>query len=613
MIDALRIPKQWGTYTDTYLTLGLARLLYMVQLQLFNRKKIDIVDAGTEYVLKMDSPINPEIVANELTYESMLKPVRGNKTEAIPGLDWSEVPFFDTQENTELRNRWKEYQRQSKQQKEKFLEEVPLVPDARTQNGVVLTSMRHDRNHNKLWKSELEVKEDFGPLAASILKAFSMENESVKQNIFDKVAKQFKEYTGKKLPAPASAIKIFVPTLIQGVNQVKADTNKISGSSTQESWVMLWLVAAGLFEFGFSERVKVAERIYDWRVLSLQPTKINLSSYRSALDGLRNMRLPSSGYGIARFDAEVVLSFSDELLHYHPASEINRPVSRRSRSPSLKELVSGFSGTHFGSKGQVYGVQSIFNLGIPDWIRPNNAEEVKAYRKLIDEHLALVRSLSVDEGQGELLSAYRNFITGNDLEQFFRFNCSYCDYIVKQLANPKTKYPPKQFSKEGLDTMAQSFNNDRPISDITNNIGFQRIARAINSSTVYAGKIQTKKGSIELDWQRTYGLAQRLGNQAGSKKDFVTELTAFLTSYGNENVRLSEQLRQQGKTLKRVSITNVDLEQFFSLLDEFPCSLVANLLLAYGYARWKKPLQEEPKDTLTVEDDAEITENSNKG
>jgi hypothetical protein len=122
---------------------------------------------------------------------------------------------------------------------------------------------------------------------------------------------------------------------------------------------------------------------------------------------------------------------------------------------------------------------------------------------------------------------------------------------------------------------------------------------------VYAGKIKTKQGVIELDWQRIYGLAQRLGNHAGSKKDFIAELSAFLTNYENENLRISEQLQKEGKSLKRVWVTNEDLEQFLALLDDkrFSCSLVANLLLAYGYSKWKKPLKEEAKDTPIVEDD----------
>jgi hypothetical protein len=610
MIEALKVPKQFGTYTDSCLLLGLAQLASTTQRQIYGVKEIQLTDLGTSYRIQFKTEIDPEEVANNLKYEDFLKPVKGDKTEAISGLDWSDIDYFDTKQNSEKRNRWREYQRQRQREKLNLAEDdTPSEPDARTQNGTILTSMRHDRNHNALYKGQWEIQDDFGALVAAIFKAFADSGNFTEGNPVSQVAKYFQDYTGKSLPSPASAVKIFLPTCVQGVNRPKADNNK-ADSSQKEDWVLLWLIATGLFEFGVAERIKVAEGTYDWRMVALEPKAINLFQYRKVLDELRKFNPPSGAYGIARFDAEMVLGFSQKLLQYHPAAEIDRPVSRRTRSPSIKEFVSGFSGTHFGSKGQVYGVKEVFSLGIPDWIRPDNAKEVKSYQELLTEHLAVVKSLSADEGNGELLTAYRDFITGSDrnLNQFFRFNVSYADYIVRQLADPQAKFAPKQFSQAGLNIMTQSF--DKPdqnwsVTEITQNQGFQRIARAINSATVYAGKIKTKQGVIELDWQRTYGLAQRLGNHAGSKKDFIAELTAFLTNYENENLRISEQLQKEGKSLMRVWTTKEDLEQFLGLLDDkrFSYSLVANLLLAYGYSKWKKPLKEEAKNTPIVEDD----------
>jgi hypothetical protein len=538
--------------------LGLAQLSYIVKSQIPELEEIQLTDLGTSYRIQFKTEIDPEEVAKNLNYGGFLKPVKGDKTEAISGLDWSDIDYFDTKQNSEKRNRWREYQRQRQREKLNLAEDdTPSEPDARTQNGTILTSMRHDRNHNALYKAQWEIQDDFGALVAAIFKAFADSSNVTEGNAIDRVAKYFQDYTGKSLPSPASAVKIFLPTCVQGVNRPKADNNK-ADSSQKEDWVLLWLIATGLFEFGVAERIKVAEGTYDWRMVALEPKAINLFQYRKVLDELRKFNPPS--------------------------------------------------GTHFGSKGQVYGVKEIFSLGIPDWIRPDNAQEVKSYQELLTEHLAVVKSLSADEGNGELLTAYRDFITGSDLHQFFRFHLGYADYIVRQLADPQAKFAPKQFSQTGLNIMTQSF--DKPdqnwsVTEITQNQGFQRIARAINSATVYAGKIKTKQGVIELDWQRIYGLAQRLGNHAGSKKDFIAELSAFLTNYENENLRISEQLQKEGKSLKRVWVTNEDLEQFLALLDDkrFSCSLVANLLLAYGYSKWKKPLKEEAKDTPIVEDD----------
>lgn len=605
MVNKLFVPKRYGTYADTFMMLGLAKLADYALGQTNHKREIVMVDEGTRYRLQFKQEVDLEAIAT-LKYTNLFPPVLGAKTDSsgIP----KEVEPFNTVKHSEARRLYL-YQGGKKLE---LGDDAPEPPDPRTQNGVILTSMRHDRNHNGLWAEAWNIQEHFGKLIAAIFQAFGQDNLLPEGTETQKVA----ELLGKtfKLPAQASAVKIFMPTAVQGVNRLKADSNK-SSDSQKEDWLLLWLIAAGLFEFGLSERVKVAESTYDWRVIALEPRNISLNQYRAVLDELRKYDPPGGGHGIARFDAELVLKFSRELLNHHPAKDVPEPQqqSRRFRGQSIRDFVTGFSGTHFGSKGQVYGVKEILSLGLPDWVRPDTPQEVLEYIGVLREHLAVVRSLSADEGHSELLAAYRDFITSSDLNQFFRFQVSYADYIVKQLAALKAKYTPPRFSQEGLDIMAQSFDKSGQkwsIIDITQNKGFLRIARAINSATVYAGKIKTKEGLVELDWQRTYGLAQRLSNQMGSKQDFIAELSAFLTSYENENLRISEQLQKDGKSLKRVWVTNEDLEQFLVLLDNqpFKWSLVANLLLAYGYAKWKKPLEGEPKDAPVDTEDNDLGE-----
>jgi hypothetical protein len=612
MIKLLHVPKQFGTYADTFLLLGLAKLAARAQQEICDRTTVQIQDLGTEYQIILAEDLDPDEIA-DLLYWSLFRLVKGGKTK-IDGLPIEEVEeqgILDTVNNAQERSRYRKWKADGGK---KTGEPEPQF-DSCTQNGVILTSMRHDANHNNLWLEAWNLKPHFGALVAAILQAFASEETA---NVMQRIAALFKQRTGQNLPAPASAVKIFMPTAVQGVNRVKADNNTSSGSQKEE-WGLLWLIAAGLFEYGLSERVKVAENTYDWRVLGLMPKDIDSYRYGIVLNELRKSNPPSGAFGVARFDAETVLRFCQQLLNHHPAKDITTepipPHSQRRRASgrSLKQLVSGFSGTHFNSKGQVYGVKEIFSLGVPDWIRPSNQNEIIEYQKVLDEHLKVVRSLSADEGHSELLAAYRDFITSSDLYQFFRFQVSYADYVVKKLADPKAKYPPRLFSQEILDIMTDSFRQRKDdqewsLTEITEDPGFLRIARAINSATVYAGKIQTKGGAVELDWQRNYGLAQRLSSQAGSKKDFIIELMTFLSSYENENLRLSEQLQKDGKTLRRIWTTNEDLDRVIALIEKFGSNLVANLLITYGYSRWKKTISGDPGETL-AEDENSAKEN----
>ncbi|MEE3715452.1 hypothetical protein V2H45_01685 [Tumidithrix elongata RA019] len=348
-------------------------------------------DLGATYQIRLAEAIDLDSAETKVKFEQLFHPVKGAKTENISGFAWEQVDYFDTVSHAEKRKRWLEHNRQQKKEKgkgEMTEEDIPTEPNACTQNGVILTSMRHDRNHNGLWGQAQELREDFGAFAVAVLKGFGNTEEVILGNEVDTIAKHFKDLTGKALPTPASAVKIFLPTSVQGVNRIKSDSNQV-GSGQKEDWLTLWLIAAGLHQYGISERIKVSDRDYDWRVVALEPQEINLDQYGETLDQLRKFNPPSGAYGVARFDAEMVLNFSLELLKHHPAkdnSQISEDIPKkrsRLRGRSIREFVSGFSGTHFGSKGQVYGVQEVFSLGLPNWIQPNSKEDINDYTTLL--------------------------------------------------------------------------------------------------------------------------------------------------------------------------------------------------------------------------------------
>ncbi|MFN6569874.1 hypothetical protein [Dendronalium sp. ChiSLP03b] len=592
MIEHLFVTKKYRNYADTLLLLGLVQLVEYALRQTNQKSDVGLFDEGMRYRIQLKQAVNLQAIA-KLDYTNPFPPVKGQKT------DTSKIPLeiepFDTVKESEKRKLYKNYVFQQRD-KPQWNEEAPKPPHASTQNGVILTSMRHDRNHNELWHLGYQLKENYGALLVALFQAFSEETSSQPHTEANRCQELFAQATNCKLPELASAVKIYLPTSVRGVNRVKADSNKVD--SQKADWLSLWLIAGGLFSFGVSERVKIADRVFEWRVVVLEPQDIQLSKYREVLDRLRKYNPPSGGHGIARFDAELVLRFCQELLNNH-ASQADAELDEFDIWEPINHFVKSFVGTHFGSKGQVYGVKEVFSLGLPGWIRPANSQELADYQSVLQEHLSVISTLSAEEGHSELLTAYRDFITGTSLRQFFPFQVSYADYVIKRLADPKAK-PPRLFSVTGLNTMTKK---DSDFIKITQDPSFLRIAKAINQATVYAGKIQTKEGVKELEWQRTYGLAQRLSSQSGSKNDFLKEITDFLAKYEAENLRLSEQLQGKGKSLKRVWTTKEDLDRLVELVTENDTVLVANLLIAYGYARWTKP-----KDDLEPDQQQDINE-----
>lgn len=588
IVDRLFVIKKFGTYADTFLMLGLANLAEDALYRTKQKTQMQLIDEGTRYCIQFQKPVNLEAVS-QLTYADAFPPVCGAKTDRTQIPD--DTTPFDTVERTEIRKLYRDYLFQQRGQPE-FTEESPKPPDPRTQNGTILVSMRHEKNHNDLWLQGRQLTNNYGSFIVALFQAFSRETLLDSKTQTQLVAELFKQATAENLFDAASAVKIYLPTAVQGVNRIKADSNKTDAQKTD--WLSLWLIAGGLFNFALCDRIKLAERVYDWRVVALEPSNISLGKYRKVLDDLRVHNPPGGGHGTARFDAELVLRFCQTLLDSHPAQGEGQLEDDLEIGESVDRFVGGFSGTHFGSKGQVYGVKDIFALGTPGWIHPKNHEELIDYQTVLIEHLSVILSLSSEEGNSELLAAYRDFISGNNLRNFFPFQVGYADFAVKRLADSKSK-SPRLFSVTGLNTMTKK---DADFITITRDESFLRIAKAINQATVHAGKIQTKDGVKELDWQRQYGLAQVLSSQSGSKKDFVCAIADFLAKYESENLRLLERYLNQGKRLMRVRPTKEDLDRLMELVDEFDTVLVANLLIAYGYAKWSKAKDEPPDDSV---------------
>ncbi len=246
MTQQLFVTKKYGTYADTFLMLGLAQLVEYALKATNQKSAIQLLDQGTHYCLKLKQTVNLELVA-KLNYTNPFPPVKGQKTDIskIP----QETKCFDTVEESERRKLYREYLFQQKG-KPQFNEDSPKPPHPSTQNGVILTSMRHDRNHNELWCLGWQIKDYYGALLVALFTAFSQQAEDVNKLVNE----LFTEATGQKLPETASAVKIYLPTSVQGVNRVKADGNKVDSQKTD--WLSLWLIAGGLFTFGIAERIK---------------------------------------------------------------------------------------------------------------------------------------------------------------------------------------------------------------------------------------------------------------------------------------------------------------------------------------------------------------------
>ncbi len=125
---------------------------------------------------------------------------------------------------------------------------------------------------------------------------------------------------------------------------------------------------------------------------------------------------------------------------------------------------------------------------------------------------------------------------------------------------------------------------NKPLLPIVKNDGFQNVAYAIRYSTVIP-QSRKARGQDSL-YEVRYGLGAELKRKATVRDEFIVALSEFMQSYNQEN---SQKLESTGQQMRR-NLRTTDIEEIVRLVDEYGSEVVANLLIAYGYAR-------EPQET----------------
>jgi hypothetical protein len=129
--------------------------------------------------------------------------------------------------------------------------------------------------------------------------------------------------------------------------------------------------------------------------------------------------------------------------------------------------------------------------------------------------------------------------------------------------------------------------HDKPLRPIFDNPGFQNIAAAIRRSTV---NLQNAKAMGQRPrYDIRYGLNQELARKARYPHEFMTALAEFVHKYNAENAQTRERRKNIGNAedegFSRRDVLDTDLQHIAALIDEYDAPLIANMLIAYGYAR----------------------------
>ncbi|MBK9121545.1 MAG: hypothetical protein IPM16_00290 [Chloroflexi bacterium] len=356
----------------------------------------------------------------------------------------------------------------------------------------------------------------------------------------------------------------------QGKGQNKAKSNGLSVGNLDNFWLLEWLKIVGFYE---AAQTRLVQGVKDRKTYVIAPRELTYTEHREIFSNFANsMRVSLTSI---KGDTLAALRYTEALLTY-----FDEPVRRFTlgeRGRLKKRLVAGLYAAFYKDLGNAVATMNLAFIGLPGWIEIGEPSDIALYTAMVQELVMLVNQF--DETHSDaiaMLQALRDFVSADTLDALFRFTRAFPAYYIGMRERNKYVYAIQEDILERIITMTEP-----RYAEILEDEGFRNIAYAIRASTVTA-QFQKSQGNRKYDVR--YGLGQDLARKSRYKDDFIAALSEFMFKFNAENAQVMEVTKMQRPPYRR-SIQTSDIESVVALIDRFGSETVANLLIAYGYAR----------------------------
>ncbi len=578
----LYVTKQSGTYSDALVLFGLAALVDQICRSTKGpdaRWRITLEDAGGHYLLRLDT----DLPLSGLSALPSLAPYLASDDGAAPaGLTARSVT-----ETLKRVRAWDEQRRAlagsgrgQNTDLEQQLRELAPPDDAAVVLFIGDSKMQAAGIYNRLVAQWPKVQAHLSQHLSALFALFDSPDVDVQSVLksWGKLARQ------DGIDQKETASQLLNPHQGKGANEPKANALRIDNIKDRP-WLEEFPKAVGLW-YGVAPRRTVDTD--DWKVYVAAPRRITWQVFRAAFAEFNRFLWRERGQTAIKTDITSVLLFYRAWLSYVEATTRDQPALDLPLEPEA--VVAGFYVAQFKllSK-QAYTMLNLSFLSTPTWgALLRDRADIFALQEIIDEHLAVVRGIDEARSSGfELLRRYRDFLNTSNWQSFFDFTAGYSQEILRRLNESQRSVP--LFSVTRLRRLIMS--NHKGLTPIIENVSFQNVASAIRHATVIP---QSRKArNQEALYEVRYGLGAELKRKSAVRDEFVVALTDFIQSYNQEN---AQKLESTG-TQMRKDVRTTDIAEVVRLIDEYGAELVANLLIAFGYAR-------EPRDEQEVQPNA---------
>lgn len=571
------VPKRTGTYSDVLISYGLAALIEHIFRQVkqpTEHWRITLEDSGSHYLIRLSEPLQNSWVRD--------LPLLRNPTPLILRRDENRPEDGPARNVDETWSQVKAYGEQRK-----------ALWDQNVRGGDLDQQLR-DLEPPQDWATVVFLG-DFRMQAAGIYNRIASQWTAGRSHTAEHVANMlamFADPGGDNDAVLASwaksakrdgikpqetASQLLNPHQGKGLNEPKANALRMDNIKDRP-WPEEFLKTIGLWQC-LAPRQTIDTN--DWKVYVVTPLRLSWQSHQNALSRFNRYLWRERGSQTSlKADITSVLLFSRSWLDYVDAA--SRDEDDFSDWEAPEQVVAGFHVAQFKLLSQnAYTMINLSFLSLPTWSGElQTRADVVAVQQTIDEHLDVVHGIDESHSDGfDMLRRYRDFVSSSNWDAFFDFMGSYSHEILRRL-NDGQRFVPT-FSTSRLRRLFMT--NRKDLSPIVENPGFQNIAYAIRHATIIP---QTRKANKQDNlYEVRYGLGAELKRKGTVRNEFIAALTDFVHSYNQENV---QKLESKGHQLRK-DVRTADIAEVVRLVDEYGSEVIANLLIAYGYAR-------EPRD-----------------
>ena len=557
------VERETGTSADILLAFGLARLIGHIR----GYNDLTIKDVGDAYCIIVDGPI----VSEEIHQTAFASFCDGIVVTTKKGRQEVDVPPQMKKDYEEYKKRNELFYEALGSSNEDELAQAEIArPHPDWPVWAVINHMSAMTTYNQLVELWYKHHDCFGELVEIILSIFQQRPNDIETATKTwKALAQAKGINGK---FKASRLQIINPSMGKGYNRGKADRLS-SASGLSGFWVLEYLKFAGFYKTGISRVIK-GEGIEDRKTYVLQPKEITWLTHELLFEQFHERLFAQTA---VKMDILSNLKYCRLFIEQWRDGQGNGFLDFLNGSPG--DHVLGIEVTHY-KKLKAFVTLNMSNFSLPIWLKVNSIKDANQYLEILDEHIRVIDQQHPREQKGHeyaFLRDYRDFLSGYDLQPFYRFMRLYIKHMASQLT--ARSYVP-QFTVRNLEVLIMK--HDKKLSMILNNIGFRNIAEAIRLSTVRP--MYQKANNQESIYEIRYGLGDKLLRNARDRDDFVQELGRFIHAYNRENNRKKKEALARKQI--RMDISSGDIENIVALIDDetYDVHTIASLLVSFGYA-----------------------------